>query len=203
MQPYNAHVRGLNEQVFRSINGWPESFAPVMRFFSEATNLLSVKVALILLLVGMIVAAKNSRRAAIQALIAFPIANEITDVFKSQIPRPRPFHFQELSDVILRSGWSDSMGTASAHSANMAAVAYVFTYHLGWRWGAPWIAVAFLTGLSRIYNGVHYPYQVLLGWTCGIAAAFVVTWTWDFIRTQRAPVGELDVDRLKDSQAQG
>ncbi len=170
-----------------------------MRFFSEATNFLPVKVALLLLILGMIAFGAKSRRAAIQALIAFPIANEITDVFKAQLPANRPF--QEMADVIHSPGWSDSMGTASAHSANMAAVAYVFTYHLGWKWGVPWILVALMTGLSRIYNGVHYPYQVLLGWTCGIVVAFVVTWTWDFIRTQRNPVREIDVDRLEDSEA--
>ncbi|MEZ0327610.1 MAG: phosphatase PAP2 family protein [Fimbriimonas sp.] len=192
-------MQGLNDQVFRSINGWPEGLAPTMRFFSEATNFLWVKIALLLMLVGMIALGKKSRRAAVQALIAFPLANELTDVFKAQIPRHRPF--QEIADMIHRSGWADSMGTASAHSANMAAVAYVFTYHLGWRWGAPWIVTALLTGLSRIYNGDHYPYQVLLGWSCGAGVAFVVTWTWDFIRTQRKPVRESDVDRLEDSEA--
>jgi undecaprenyl-diphosphatase len=192
-------VGGLNEQVLRAINHGPEWLAPSMRFFSEATNFLPVKVALILLLLGMIVFGKAARRAAVQALIAFPLANELTDVFKSQVPRPRPF--QELDDVILRAGWSDSMGTASAHSANMAAVAFVFTYRLGWKWGAPWIVVALLTGLSRVYNGVHYPYQVLLGWTCGIVAAFVVTKAWDLIQSQRKTVREEDVDRLEDSEA--
>ena len=33
---------------------------------------------------------------------------------------------------------------------------------------AIWVVIAFLTGFSRIYVGLHYPYQVLLGWAVGI-----------------------------------
>jgi undecaprenyl-diphosphatase len=192
-------VRTLNDQLFRVINFLPEWFAPVMRFFSEATNHLIVKVGLVVMLLAMIWRKGRSRRGAIQALIAFPIANEITDLFKHHLPRPRPF--QELPEAILRSGWSDSPGTASAHSANMAAVAFVFTYHLGWRWGSAWIAVAFLTGFSRIYNGVHYPYQVLLGWTCGALAGFAITQCGELILKRFATVREDDVDRIADQEA--
>jgi undecaprenyl-diphosphatase len=83
----------------------------------------------------------------------------------------------------------DSYGTASAHAANMAAVAFVTTYFLG-KWGYPWIVVAFLTGLSRIYMGLHYPSQVLLGWFCGAFSAFLVIKTWEaYLRVRhREPV---------------
>jgi undecaprenyl-diphosphatase len=189
----------VNEGLLRAINRWPEWLAPTMRFFSEATNYSWFKVLLALLLLGLIVAKGRYARAAVQALIAFPLANGITDLFKHFAPHPRPF--QELSDVILRAGWSDSAGTASAHSANMAAVAFVFTYHLGW-WGSPWILVALLTGFSRIYNGVHYPYQVLLGWTCGCVAAFVVIKAWELILTKRNSVREENVDRVTDQEGQ-
>jgi len=69
----------------------------------------------------------------------------------------------------------------------MAVVAFVFAYHLRW-WGSPWVIVAVMTGLSRIYNGVHYPYQVLLGWTCGVVAGILVTKTWELIQKKRGAV---------------
>jgi undecaprenyl-diphosphatase len=60
----------------------------------------------------------------------------------------------------------------------MAAVATVF--FLKFRWASwPWMVAAVLTGLSRIYVGVHYPYQVLLGWIVGFFCAYVVMKTWD------------------------
>ena len=87
------------------------------------------------------------------------------------IPFARPGN--EISDAIVRVGMSPSMGTASAHSANMAFVAFVLTYFLP-RLGVFWVLIAVLTGLSRIYVAAHYPSQVLFGWTIGVASAALV-----------------------------
>lgn len=157
--------------MFRWVNGWPESLSPFLKFFSVATNLIAVKIALALLLIGLIVAGGKARLAAILAMVAWPIANGMTDLFKHLVPHPRPF--QELVGVSLRVGWTDSMGTASAHSANMAAIATVLAWYLR-PWGSLWIVIAVLTGISRVYCGAHYPSQTLLGYACGIAAAAVV-----------------------------
>jgi undecaprenyl-diphosphatase len=138
------------------------------------------------MILGMLGRGVKSRGAAIQALIAFPMANGITDLFKHNLPEERPCSV--LADWVNHGvGCAESMGTASAHSANMAAVAFVFTYRMGW-WGVPWVAVAFLTGFSRVYCGVHYPHQVVLGWIVGVAAGFFVTRVWDFIDAKRSPV---------------
>jgi undecaprenyl-diphosphatase len=179
-------VGALNESVFRGINQWPTSLTPLMRFFSEGSNWTWVRLALGALVIALIFAKGRGRAAAIQALLAFPLANLVTDLFKKGLPMPRPCN--ELANVLGHGiGCSESMGTASAHSANMAAVAFVFVYHLRW-WGSPWVLVALLTGLSRVYHGAHYPYQVLLGWTCGVVAAFVVTKVGELIRRKPARV---------------
>lgn len=179
-------MRELNESILRGINHWPEGIAPFMRFFSEATNWLWVKLALGILVIALIVSKGRGRAAAIQALIAFPLADLTTNLFKKGIPMPRPCN--ELTNVLGHGiGCSESMGTASAHSANMAAVAFVFVYHLRW-WGSPWVLVAFFTGLSRMYHGAHYPYQVLGGWTCGIVVAFLVTKAGELIRRKPTDV---------------
>jgi undecaprenyl-diphosphatase len=172
---YDRGVNSLDEALFRAINQGPESLAPLMKFLSGAMELTWFRIVLGLLLVGMIARGAKSRRAAIQSLIAFPLANGFTDLFKHGLPEHRPF--QILADVSLRVGWSDSMGTASAHSANMAAVATVMTFYLG-GWGAIWILVAALVGYSRVYNGAHFPHQVLLGWTCGVVAGLLICYGW-------------------------
>lgn len=102
----------------------------------------------------------------ITALCAWPVSNWITDQFKHYLPFPRPN--MDLVDAVVRTGALESPGTASAHSANMAAIATVWVMMLGPRWGSIWVVIAFLTGFSRIYVGLHYPYQVLLGWAVGI-----------------------------------
>ncbi len=121
-------------------------------------------------------------------MASWPLANGITDVLKAGFQGLRPS--VELADAIIRVDRLTSFGTASAHSANMAAVAYVFTRTFG-VWGIPWIVVALMTGLSRIYVGVHYPTQVLLGWSCGVLAAFMVTETWEaFLRVRSRRTSE-------------
>jgi undecaprenyl-diphosphatase len=66
----------------------------------------------------------------------------------------------------------------------MAAVAVAMTLNLKW-WGVPWIIIAVLTGISRIYCGAHFPGQVLWGWCVGIAVGFAVHFLWRAIETWR------------------
>lgn len=171
--------------IFDEINKWPQSWSPFLKFFSVALSMGWVKVGFGLMLLVMLWRNPLTRKAVLCSLIAIGMANTLTNVFKEGLPMNRPFQdmgyvkeesqFTGLYDhlVFLRVGHSNSKGTASAHSANMAALAFTMCYFLR-RWGLPWIGVAFLTGVSRVYTGAHYPSQVLLGWLCGIFAAFVV-----------------------------
>jgi len=171
--------------VFRAINGWSDDYAQFWRFFSEAFNILWFKILIALLVIGMIWAGGRARRTVLLALVSVGIANWSTDRLKEFMPQPRPF--QVMNDVLMRAGRAPSHGTASAHSANMAAVACVFILGLGY-WGVPWVLVAVCTGISRVYVGVHYPHQVALGWLCGIVSGLVVTKSWEWIATRRKTV---------------
>jgi undecaprenyl-diphosphatase len=144
-----------------------------------------MKILLLIILIAMIAAGKETRKAAICALIAFPIADGLTNLLKHTIPLPRPCNDPTLMDIVLRVGKTASAGTASAHSANMMAVAICFMIALR-GWGTPWLILALLVSVSRIYNGVHYPYQVLLGWICGAFAAVLVCYFWQLIEKKQA-----------------
>lgn len=175
-------MRAFDISLFHAINGWPERMAPVMVFLSNATKDSGVRFALIGLFLTLVIA-KGTRRTGWCLAPAFLLANEVCDVLKASLKMARPC--VDLPDVILRVDLMTSYGTASAHSANMAAVAFVVTYfHRAW--GAPWIVVAFLTGISRIYVGVHYPSQVLFGWAVGIFSGFLVVKTVEAFVAVRA-----------------
>lgn len=172
---YTAEVRALDVNVFHAVNGWPEWLSPLMVFLSEATKGTPVRVVLVVLVILLLVRS-STRRTAFQLLLAFPLANEICDVLKHVGQMARPCN--DLPDVVLRVERLTSFGTASAHSANMAAVAFVVVAMHG-RWGLPWVVVALLTGLSRVYVGVHYPSQVLLGWFVGAFSGFLIVKTFE------------------------
>ncbi|MFZ4508651.1 MAG: phosphatase PAP2 family protein [Fimbriimonas sp.] len=180
-------MRSVDLAVFRWINHWPEGQAPFWVFLSEATQSPVVKAILGVLVLGMLFGGPQTRRTILLTLVAVVLANELTDVLKNLFPTPRPYQSPAVADVLVRCGLSENPGTASAHSANMAAVATIFTLNLRF-WGLPWVAIALLTGFSRSYVAAHYPSQVLLGWLCGISVALLAHWTYARILARRESV---------------
>lgn len=184
--------------MFDAVNRLPPAFDPVFLFFSEATKWTPVRIGLLVLFIALL-AHKRTRTAAVLAMVAWPVANGFTEAIKNAWPWLRPSaltaYWAELGwpvgwaealdgKVIVRVNPLGSFGTASSHAANMAAVFVVF---LVWarRWAWPWAIVAFMTGLSRLYVGVHTPGQVALGWLCGAVCGLIVAKTWEAYLTVR------------------
>jgi undecaprenyl-diphosphatase len=178
-------MQQFDRAIFKWINGGSSAYEGGMRFFSEGLDQLWMKILLLLVLIALIAAGKDTRKGAVCALASFPLADGLTNVLKHLIPLPRPCNDPTLSEIVVRIGKSASAGTASAHSANMMAVAICFLIALR-GWGVPWLILALLVAISRIYNGMHYPYQVLLGWVCGAFAAVLVNYIWQLIEKKRS-----------------
>ncbi len=159
----------LDRAIFRTINGWPENQQEFWLFLSKGIGQPSVKIVLGLLLLGLL-SFRQTRLGGVLVGTVWILANLITDLFKAAIPFQRPIY--DLPDVIARIGGGSQMGTASAHSANMMCVAVCFLWRFKW-WGTPWLVLAALVGVSRVYVGAHYPSQVLLGWTIGAMTAVI------------------------------
>ena len=176
----------FDKLVFHWINGWSDAWRGFYVFFSEGIKTTPVRAVLAVFVLAMLAGGAKTQRAIVHALIAWPIANGCTDVLKNVFKLQRPC-VDLWPDVIMRVDRLTSFGTASAHSANMAAIATVMVWRLGW-WGSPWILIAFVTGLARIYVGVHYPSQVLNGWIVGVLVGAVVVKTWDAIVLRRSAV---------------
>lgn len=113
----------------------------------------------------------------------------ICNTIKHALQRPRPF--VTLSDVHLLLGKGGSGSMPSSHAANWFAatmVTYIF-YRRSWYILMP---LAVLVSFSRIYNGVHYPSDVLAGAVLGagyaVAIVFGVDLLWSFIGRRWFPI---------------
>lgn len=106
-------------------------------------------------------------------------------VLKPLFGRPRPFDV--LSAVHLYKGsWSitgdvssvagaDSLGFPSSHATNVFCAALFLSYHMR-RWWPLFYAIALAVGYSRVYLGVHYPFDVFFGAVIGSLLGVLGVW---------------------------
>lgn len=178
---------GWDEALFRWINeGWANPFFDrMMPFITHlAKDPLGILILALAWLSLMVWGGSKGRRAAVLVLPAVLIANEIADLGKANLGYLRPC--VELSGVRVLGEPLTSGGMPSAHAANMAAVAAVMMTQLGRRWWPVWV-LPLASGLSRVYIGVHYPSQVLVGWLLGAVVGFAVARPFRIRPEERAP----------------
>ena len=122
---------------------------------------------------------KGGGKARILLLLLIPtilISDQLSShVIKPLFGRLRPCI--ALDDVHLLLRRKKSFSFPSSHATNMAAVAVIFTWHYRRYWWG-FAAFALLIGFSRIYVGVHYPLDVLVGYIVGGGSAGFVLVAW-------------------------
>lgn len=132
-------------------------------------------------------------------------------VIKPLVDRPRPWELFDAVNVMMRDPGDASF--PSGHTANAMGTAFaVFlasrprdrSYErvpcLGWRgagadprivcrWGIFAVIMALLTGLSRLYLGMHFPSDVVFGLVLGMACALIIHIIFKKIEAERGIIG--------------
>ena len=105
------------------------------------------------------------------ATVAYFVAEGISELLKRVFDRPRPSLVDPHVHPLVPVPHSDSMPSTHATSAFAAAVA-VGIVHPRLRW--PLVALASLVAISRVWLGVHYLSDVLVGAALGTAVALAL-----------------------------
>lgn len=118
------------------------------------------------------------RKVAIIGLAALILSNALVILLKIIIAEPRPF--LALPNVDLLTPESGS-SFPSGHTASSFAAATVIglKYHQKTKGKKYWLIYplllfAIVVGFSRVYVGVHYPYDVIFGALLGVLCALII-----------------------------
>lgn len=135
-----------------------------------STSPLLGPVAAIILIALLVKGGTRGRLCVFFILLALVVGDTvICRLLKESIGRPRPFEVMAEARVLIGKGGSASM--PSSHMANWVAVACAAS--IFYRRSLKYLlAIAIAVGVSRIYNGVHYPSDVLAGALVAVAYTF-------------------------------
>jgi len=126
----------------------------------------------LIVLTLLIFGGKKGRIAVLLVALIVTLSDQLSShVLKPWIGRIRPCFVVEGVRLLIRQ--SRSFSFPSSHASNMAAVATLFSVkYPKFKW--IYIGIAILVGYSRIYVGVHYPFDVLAGGILGVLCAVAI-----------------------------
>ena len=131
---------------------------------------------------------KRGRIALTILLISIIAVDSISaQILKPFFERIRPSHLytEELNLLVSKGGqWS----MPSNHAANVFALAVVLSYFYE-KVKIPLFVLAWIIAFSRVYVGVHYPGDVLVGGILGYGLAWIILTLWVILKMRELKRG--------------
>ncbi|MDP4000895.1 MAG: phosphatase PAP2 family protein [bacterium] len=154
----------MDEIIFKFINnfaGQNQTLDYVGIFFAEYLFFVLVGLVIVLWLYKSL-----SNRNVSLAFVSVLVIKLLAEGLKHLIDRPRPFTVMDVNQLIER---ESGLSFPSGHTMVLFALAFSF---YGTRWFWPFIVLASLGSLARVFVGVHYITDIL----GGIVIAALVVW---------------------------
>jgi undecaprenyl-diphosphatase len=122
---------------------------------------------------------KRGRMAVVLLIFGITLSDQICNsVIKPLVGRIRPCNV--LENIHLLINCTQSFSFPSSHATNMftGTILLSFIYR---KWRVVLLTIATLVAYSRVYVGVHYPFDVLGGIVLGITCALIIIVLYKFL----------------------
>ena len=171
--PFTLFSQNLDINLLRSINKNETVFkTKYLELNASSVTPLSIGIPAGIAIAGLITHDKKLKQDALYMGGSFIISSIITQSVKRIVDRQRPF--EKYSFIIKRDDESGGLSFPSGHTsaAFCTATAIALRYHK-WYFVAPAYLFAGSVAWARMYQGVHYPSDVLAGAFVGAGSAWL------------------------------
>jgi membrane-associated phospholipid phosphatase len=172
-----ATIRTVPQLDFIAAWQKPEDFftVTVFQFFSDTVNFFSMGIPLLIALVVEFkkeTNKKRSRLALLYVLLSIAVGGLISFLMKKTFLEPRPYEVDpRIIQLSVGGGYSLPSGHTTEAFASAVALTILFPR---WFVFVPMFCWASLVAMSRIYLGVHYPFDILVGMIIGSTVSFTL-----------------------------
>ncbi|SRR5258706_121159 len=160
------------------IAGWQEPenkiTVTVFQFISDSISFVSFGIPVMITIIREFkseASKKQNRLSLLYVLLSIAVAGLISYLMKKTFTEPRPYEVDtRIVQLSVGGGYSLPSGHTTEAFASATALVLLFPR---WVVALPVFTWASLVALSRIYLGVHYPFDIFVGMFIGSSVAFV------------------------------
>jgi membrane-associated phospholipid phosphatase len=169
---FNSGAQNFDINLLKSINGSQSNFKDdYFKFTSKSVTYINIAAPIGVLTAGLVKHDKKLQRDAAFMAGGFLVSTIVTHGLKSIIKRDRPFvTYPYIEKRDSGGGYSFPSGHSSAAFCSATSLSLLFPK---WYVIAPAYLWAASVGYGRMYQGVHYPTDVLAGAIVGAGSAWL------------------------------